>query len=117
MPTTMATACRTARTSIGFRTSSQAFRMLRSSHPGDAEALLLKGKTKPPLDKLTTLRSRIDGCGAVSHEATAERVTLRRRAAVARGTPRVRPHRLRLVAEAAEAAAVAGVARVRRCRR
>ena len=31
----------------------------------DAEALLLKGKTKPALDKLTTLRSRIDGCGAV----------------------------------------------------
>jgi hypothetical protein len=31
----------------------------------DAEALLLKGKTKPALDKLTTLRSRIDGCGTV----------------------------------------------------
>jgi hypothetical protein len=31
----------------------------------DAEALLLKGKTKPALDKLATLRSRIDGCGAV----------------------------------------------------
>jgi Bacterial TSP3 repeat len=31
----------------------------------DAESLLLKGKTKPALDKLTTLRSRIDGCGAV----------------------------------------------------
>jgi hypothetical protein len=31
----------------------------------DAEALLLKGKTKPALDKLKTLRSRIDGCGSV----------------------------------------------------
>lgn len=31
----------------------------------DAEALLLKGKTKPALDKLTTLRKRNDGCGAV----------------------------------------------------
>lgn len=31
----------------------------------DAEALLLKGKTKPALDKLRTLRSRMDGCGTV----------------------------------------------------
>jgi len=31
----------------------------------DAEALLLKGNRKPALDKLTTLRSRIDGCGTV----------------------------------------------------
>ena len=31
----------------------------------DAEALLRKGKRKPALDKLTTLRSRIDGCGTV----------------------------------------------------
>ena len=31
----------------------------------DAEALLLKGKTKPALDKLRTLRTRNDGCGAV----------------------------------------------------
>ena len=31
----------------------------------DAEALLLKGKTKAALDKLTTLRLRNDGCGAV----------------------------------------------------
>jgi hypothetical protein len=29
----------------------------------DAEALLLKGKRKPALDKLTTLRMRNDGCG------------------------------------------------------
>jgi hypothetical protein len=31
----------------------------------DAESLLLKGNRKPALDKLTTLRSRIDGCGTV----------------------------------------------------
>jgi hypothetical protein len=31
----------------------------------DAEALLRKGNRKPALDKLTTLRVRIDGCGAV----------------------------------------------------
>jgi hypothetical protein len=31
----------------------------------DAEALLLKGNRKAALDKLTTLRSRIDGCGTV----------------------------------------------------
>ena len=31
----------------------------------DAEALLLKGKTKPALEKLMTLRTRNDGCGAV----------------------------------------------------
>jgi hypothetical protein len=31
----------------------------------DAEALLRKGNRKPALDKLTTLRMRIDGCGAV----------------------------------------------------
>lgn len=30
----------------------------------DAEAHLLRGKTKPAMDKLTTLRSRIDGCGS-----------------------------------------------------
>jgi hypothetical protein len=30
----------------------------------DAEALLLKGKTKPALDKLTNLRTHNDGCGA-----------------------------------------------------
>lgn len=32
----------------------------------DAEAHLLRGKIKPALDKLTTLRSRIDGCGSDS---------------------------------------------------
>jgi hypothetical protein len=31
----------------------------------DAEALLLKGKTKPALDKLANLRTHNDGCGAV----------------------------------------------------
>ena len=31
----------------------------------NAEALLRKGNRKPALDKLTALRMRIDGCGAV----------------------------------------------------
>ena len=32
----------------------------------DAEAHLLRGHIKPAMDKLTTLRSKIDGCGSVS---------------------------------------------------
>ena len=32
----------------------------------DAEALLLKGNRRAALDKLMTLRTRIDGCGVVS---------------------------------------------------
>jgi len=35
----------------------------------DAEALLLKGNIKAAMDKLMTLRSRIDGCGTVSDKS------------------------------------------------
>jgi len=32
----------------------------------EIESMLRKGNTKPALNKLSTLRSRVDGCGAVS---------------------------------------------------